>query len=183
MDHLHTLNDLTPKVRCDGRNGVDPDLIFGIESTLFLDKNVQIQDPSHVDEVQTLTLYRGSTLDGLKTHDHHDGHVHEYTQEHHSSSESQALEASIPKGSLVKCLTTIGKESVWRLKGFIRIREEVDVEQVYILNWAFGRYELTRSNVSALERSCSAKFTVMGERGEVRRAIEPFCRGLELSIV
>ncbi|KAK1229088.1 hypothetical protein PQX77_007850 [Marasmius sp. AFHP31] len=33
LDHLHTLNDLTPKIRCKGRQ-VDPDLIFGLESQL-----------------------------------------------------------------------------------------------------------------------------------------------------
>ncbi|KAE9403616.1 cobW-domain-containing protein [Gymnopus androsaceus JB14] len=181
MDHLHTLNDLTPKIRCDGRDGIDPNLIFGIESTLFLDEStVQIQDPSHVDEVQTLTLYRGSTPIRLRDGDPHHSHEHPHTHTH----DHEHISAS---NTLIDCLTKIGKESVWRVKGFIRVREaDNDTEniKVYILNWAFGRYELTRTDaISALEHDCSVKLTVMGERGELRRAIGPFCRGLELLIL
>src|SRR6185369_5879211 len=39
LDHLNTLNDLTPKIRCKGRSGVDPNLIFGLETSLFCDDN------------------------------------------------------------------------------------------------------------------------------------------------
>ncbi|KIK62373.1 hypothetical protein GYMLUDRAFT_164381 [Collybiopsis luxurians FD-317 M1] len=179
LDHLHTLNDLTPKLRCDGRNGVNPDLIFGLESKLFLDKSAPNQDPSHIDEVQTLTLYRGSS-DKLPHHHHHHEHEHEHTTNGVAKTTPSAS-MSIPKPTLEESLSKIGKESVWRVKGFVRLQES-NTDTIYILNWAFGRYELTSSDAFVLDNSCSVQLTVMGERGEVRRAIAPFCRALELSI-
>ncbi|KAF5392190.1 hypothetical protein D9757_001379 [Collybiopsis confluens] len=178
LDHLHTLNDLTPKLRCDGRNGVDPNLIFGLDSKLFLDNTAHEKDPSHVDEVQTLTLYRGSQ--GKLDHHDHDGHEHEHANanrmpNHHASS-------SIPKKALEDSLSKISKESVWRIKGYVRVQEG-PVEIVYILNWAFSRYELTRVETSVLDDNCSAQLTAMGERGQLRRSIAPFCRALDLAIM
>jgi G3E family GTPase len=63
LDHLHTLNDLTPKIRCRGRNGVDPNLLFGIESKLFLKPDQSPADHRHNDEVQTISLYRDSSTE------------------------------------------------------------------------------------------------------------------------
>ncbi|KAJ3864509.1 MAG: CobW/HypB/UreG, nucleotide-binding domain-containing protein [Lentinula lateritia] len=181
MDHLHTLNDLTPKIRCDGRHGVDPSLIFGIDSKLFQNPNAHTQDPSHVDEVQTLTLYRGSTaslLHKLGDHDDHD-HTHEHSGAANHLINPQKLTMI---DTLEKCLTKLGKDSVWRVKGFVRVLGVNDVE-TYIVNWAFGRYELTKSEPSVLADDCSVQLTAMGERGELRRAIGSFCRALELSIL
>ncbi|KAJ4479964.1 CobW/HypB/UreG, nucleotide-binding domain-containing protein [Lentinula aciculospora] len=177
MDHLHTLNDLTPKIRCDGRNGVDPNLIFGIESKLFLDEDTPTLDPSHVDEVQTLSLYLGSKA-GLSHK--HDGHEH--VPGHNGTAGDHTINRQTPitLGILEECLSKVGKESVWRIKGFVRVQEE-NVE-TYILNWAFGRYDLTKSDPSVLLDNCSVQLTVMGERRELRRAIGPFCRRLGLSI-
>ncbi|KAJ3912447.1 CobW/HypB/UreG, nucleotide-binding domain-containing protein [Lentinula edodes] len=179
MDHLHTLNDLTPKIRCDARGGVDPSLIFGIDSKLFQNTDAHTQDPSHVDEVQTLTLYRGSTAS--LPHKHGDDHEHA----HEHSGAANPL-TNLPKlimiDTLEECLTKLGKESVWRVKGFVRVQGVNDVE-TYIVNWAFGRYELTKSEPSVLVGDCSVQLTAMGEQGELRRAIRSFCRALELSIL
>ncbi|KAF9067241.1 CobW/HypB/UreG, nucleotide-binding domain-containing protein [Rhodocollybia butyracea] len=176
MDHLHTLNDLTPKIRCDGRNGVDPLLIFGVGSKLFLDENTsaQAQDSSHVDEVQTLTLYRGLP----PKHNHQNGDEH-HDEHSRNPNEKPTL---IHRDTLIDHLTKIRRESVWRVKGFIRVLE-ANIETVYILNWAFGRYDLTKTDPSVLADFSSVQLTAMGERGEVRRAIGPFCRELELSIL
>ncbi|KAJ3744207.1 CobW/HypB/UreG, nucleotide-binding domain-containing protein [Lentinula detonsa] len=192
LDHLHTLNDLTPKLRCDGRNGVDPNLIFGIESKLFLDKNVHNQDPSHIEEVETLTLYRGSAASQGHKHDddhvhadqglkHHDNHVHAHEHNGILGNRSPDSHQSIPLETLKESLSELSKESVWRVKGFVRV-QGANVE-TFILNWAFGRYDLTQTDPSALTEDSSVRLTAMGERGELRRAIGSLCKTLELSIL
>ncbi|KAG7089729.1 hypothetical protein E1B28_011383 [Marasmius oreades] len=152
FDHLHTLNDLTPKIRCKDRK-VDPNLIFGIESKLFMD-NKEFQSPTHNDEVQTLRLRRGR-----RTRSH-----------------AENAFGVVNKQKLDDALKSLSKESIWRVKGFVRLDEED-----YILNWAFGRYDLTNSEM--FDKESVIDLTVMGERGEVRRVIQPFCRNLGLEIV
>ena len=44
LDHINDLNDLTPRVRAEGRNGVDPALIFGLDSKLFLEKDASLTE-------------------------------------------------------------------------------------------------------------------------------------------
>jgi hypothetical protein len=58
MDHLYTLNDETPKIKCEGKNGVDSNLIFGIESKLFLHPGEL--GATH-DEVETVTVVKGAS--------------------------------------------------------------------------------------------------------------------------
>ncbi len=59
LDHLYTLNDSTPKIKCDGKAGVDPNLIFGLDSKLFQledSGSKMFEDGAHNDEVETLTI-------------------------------------------------------------------------------------------------------------------------------
>ncbi|RDB31054.1 COBW domain-containing protein C15D4.05 [Hypsizygus marmoreus] len=188
LDHLNTLNDLTPKIRCRGRNGVDPNLIFGLETTLFIDKaNYLHADTeglaSHNEEVETLTLYRGSPRG--RPHHNHDGHCeecigHAETDGRDHAPERSEVEANegVSREDLDSALKSVSKESVWRVKGFVRLEKE----KMHILNWAFGRYELTPFSDDA-ETEEMVRFTVMGERGEVRRAIRKFCTRLGATIV
>jgi hypothetical protein len=95
MDHLYTLNDVTPKIKCQGRNGVDPHLIFGLQSKLFLlsdSENLKKESEVEHDEVETVTILRG---DG-------DG---------------------IEQETLIEALHTLSREWVWRAKGFIKLRD------------------------------------------------------------
>ncbi|KIK10303.1 hypothetical protein K443DRAFT_670927 [Laccaria amethystina LaAM-08-1] len=58
MDHLYTLNDATPKIRCQRRNGVDPKLLFGLETKLFTSvESYGMED--HHEEVETVSVVRG----------------------------------------------------------------------------------------------------------------------------
>ena len=59
MDHLHTLNDATPKIKCQCRNGVDPNLIFGLQSQLFLSEKKELE-VEH-DEVETVMIIGGDS--------------------------------------------------------------------------------------------------------------------------
>ncbi|OBZ72678.1 hypothetical protein A0H81_07498 [Grifola frondosa] len=58
IDHLNTLNDSTPKIRCNGRSGVDPNLILGLDSKLF-SRSESFNDHHH-NEVETVTVYRAT---------------------------------------------------------------------------------------------------------------------------
>ena len=93
MDHLYTLNDATPKIKCQGRNGVDPNLIFGLQSKLFLlyGSEKKESEVDH-DEVETVTILRGDS-DGIE------------------------------QETLIEALRSLPRECVWRAKGFIKLRD------------------------------------------------------------
>ncbi|KAJ6577205.1 CobW/HypB/UreG, nucleotide-binding domain-containing protein [Mycena capillaripes] len=168
LDHLHTLNDLTPKIRCQGRTGVDPNLIFGLESKLFLEPGEAV--PSHNDEVETISLYAGYVPEEQHEHHEHCHHPGSHTAEVEETSES------IDESVLTEALDALSKESVWRVKGLVRLTGK----GMYILNWAFGRFELTAMGESS--EKGTVKLTVMGERGEVKRAIGKFCATIKARV-
>lgn len=173
LDHLNTLNDLTPKIRCNGRDGVDPNILFGIDTKLFQDSQCETSifgEEIHHDEVQTVTLSRGSGISQATGHPCHD----------ETCNGSHPLEATvcggaggvstIDEGLLWDALGVVSKETVWRIKGFVRLGSGV-----YILNWAFGRYELTSCGKDEEPaQGYTVRLTVMGERGEVKRSIRRF---------
>lgn len=176
IDHLNTLNDLTPKIKCEGRNGVDPALIFGLDSKLYMEKDELVLDTSHHDEVQTATVYAGSGL----AH----GHSHGGTDPGCTCSEGGHAAPSTTSATLVTEETlsaTLGKlstEAVWRVKGFVRTHGGVR-----ILNWAFGRYDLTETtDAELLAEQETVKLTVMGERGEVKREARKLAEALGATI-
>jgi len=141
LDHLNTLNDSTPKVRCCEQGGVDPNIIFGLESTLCPESNDA--GDFHHDEVETITI-------------HHDMPGH----------------AGLTKAVLERAFGYLSKDVVWRVKGFVRIIEgTTGQESVHIVNWAFGRYDLLRTELPGKEL---IRLSVMGERGEVKRAVRQF---------
>ena len=63
------------------------------------------------------------------------------------------------------------------MKGFVRLESGY-----HILNWAFGRHELIPLR-SHPERTGSVKLTVMGERGEVKRAARKLATAIGANIV
>ncbi|KIP11068.1 hypothetical protein PHLGIDRAFT_28183 [Phlebiopsis gigantea 11061_1 CR5-6] len=148
IDHLNTLNDLTPKIRCDGRNSVDPALIFGLDSKLYLEDDPLQVDTNHHDEVETVTVYAGN---------------------------SPPVNIDVLSDALGK----LSKESVWRVKGFLRTSVGT-----CILNWAFGRYELVdTSSPDVMSDQETVKLTVMGERGEVKRQARKLAMALSAEIL
>ncbi|KAL4074972.1 CobW/HypB/UreG, nucleotide-binding domain-containing protein [Scleroderma yunnanense] len=182
LDHLNTLNDLTPKIRCNGRDGVDPDLLFGIDSKLFKGKpqDGSMLLDSHHDEVQTFTVFKG--LSSALPHSRLDGHNHDEGEHRCESGESSQQQVShdgqpssetVDEGLLCSLLDQVPKESVWRVKGFVRLQGGP-----HILNWAFGRYDLTKADVQDMTGT-SVRLTVMGERDEVKRAMRKFCGELQ----
>ncbi|KII84449.1 hypothetical protein PLICRDRAFT_168049 [Plicaturopsis crispa FD-325 SS-3] len=176
MDHLHTLNDSTPKIRCRGRNGVDPNLIFGVDSKLFQELDGHGENTEHNDEVETITIYRGTSSPS-----NHTGHEHHHKDDsaiHIAPQETRAENTWVDEVLLRSSLDSISKESIWRVKGFVRL-----TTGVHIVNWAFGRYEVTRLGDEGQDSGDIVKLTVMGERGEVRRASRRFATSLGADIV
>lgn len=180
MDHLHTLNDLTPKIRCQGKKGVDPNLIFGLETKLFSDEAAlpsTVQDvQTHNDEVETVTIYRGGSPPA-HNHQHKDGTgCCQATPPEEAEGKNIAEETGIQREVLIEALNgKLSKESVWRVKGFVKLSDG----EVYILNWAFGRFELTLTKEK--ERRI-IRFTAMGERGELKRSLKKFVQALGAEI-
>ncbi|CAK5268577.1 unnamed protein product [Mycena citricolor] len=143
LDHLHTLNDSTPKIRC----------------RLFLDADTPA--PVHNDEVETVSI------GGHKHHDHphEDAHQIEHATE------------DIDEEVLTGALSQLSKESVWRVKGFIRIKGK----GTYILNWAFGRFDLTVYRDDDIDMP-PVRLTAMGERGALKPSIRRFCLALKVQL-
>ncbi|KAI0090237.1 cobW-domain-containing protein [Irpex rosettiformis] len=163
IDHLNTLNDLTPKIRTEGRNGVDPNLIFGLDSKLF-EKESEGPLESHHDEVETVTIYKGA---GTLPHGHlHDNKKHSHPHHEVTQESSSGIVEPLLENILRVALSKVSKETIWRVKGFVRTEKGV-----HILNWAFGRYDLTSlGQPDGLSELDVVKLTMMGERGEVKRA-------------
>lgn len=80
LDHLYELNDETPVIRVSKDAPLDPSLIFGLDTKLFARGAEEVADweaiggagKSHVDEVETRSVWRGGARPGAKTHKHDD---------------------------------------------------------------------------------------------------------------
>lgn len=186
IDHLNTLNDLTPKILCEGRNGIEPGLIFGLDSKLYLDKE-QTQLQHHHNEVETATIHRGlSPIDKVNTSTHHE-HAHgggingcncaDVDKAGDAKPPLSEVGGCLKESNLIEALSSLSKESIWRVKGFVRTEKGL-----HILNWAFGRYDLIVFDETRLDggdKENIVRLTVMGERGEVKRAARKLAAAVE----
>lgn len=161
---------MTPKLRCEGKSGVPPNLLFGLDSKQFLEApGAGAVTGDHHSEVETMTLCRGTAE--FVPHKHADhGHGHNHSSEEHGSTAEPLLTAELLSESLDK----LPKDSVYRVKGFVSFQNSAAGE-VSVLNWAFGRFELvplTQSapnSVAERMKPGDVLLTVMGAVGEVKR--------------
>lgn len=151
MDHVNTLNHLTPKILCTPERGIDPKLLFGLDSKLFLNEESPITDDHHHNEVENVTLFKSQ-----------------------GDEESQGVDEMSLRGHLDALPTDI----VWRVKGYVRTQVKV-----FILNWAFGRFEFVEVDSNVIPANVTLKLTCMGERDELKRAMKKFAIGLGANIV
>ncbi|KAG9095751.1 hypothetical protein FRC06_009461 [Ceratobasidium sp. 370] len=172
IDHLSTLNDLTPKLRCEGKSGVPPDLLFGLDSKQFLDvpgSGSDKQGDDHHREVETMTLHRGAADLLPRNHAHEHNHAHDHDGD--GTTDLPVLTSEL----LGDVLGTMPKDSVYRVKGFVSLQSASSGSGIFVLNWAFGRFELVLLTTSprnpAVERMAPGDLllTVMGAVGDVRR--------------
>ena len=147
---------------------------MGLDSKLFELGSAEPDDVHHHDEVETATVYRGAAPS--HTHEACNGNYEHNIESTHAGS-AATTSGVVAENELTAALNALSKETVWRVKGFVKL------EHGYmILNWAFGRYELT-AVADMPERTGSAKLTVMGERGEVKRASRKFAERIGAHIV
>lgn len=151
-------------------------MIFGLDSKLFLDKGTFV-DTSHTEEVETLTIYRGSAT--TRPHSHTHGESCDHTDCNDEAAEHGEVEGDM-EDILTSALAQVSKDSVWRIKGFVRLTGEGG--GIHILNWSFGRYELTELKQETMD-GVTIKLTVMGEPGEVRRRIRSFVAAIGAEII
>lgn len=166
MDHLYTLNDQTPKLKCKGKSGVPPSLIFGLDSKRGLEpdlREAENQEEGH-DEVETATIWLGGD-DPTHKHDGHCAH-----QCDHSNSTNRTGNPYIDHTTLVGALEKVPKDVIYRVKGFVQTEES----GIYVLNWAFGRYDIHplrsidgEGPPAVMNNGAVVRLTVMGERREV----------------
>jgi G3E family GTPase len=191
MDHIGELNDSTPSVKVGPKNPLSPDLVFGLDSKLFLKGSEEAAswaalgvEGAHTDEVETKSVWRGGAKPGSgkkQAHAHPNsdsctdcnGTVHEVVTD----------VTPIPRADLEAALAKLAaSREVYRAKGIVRFpSESVAGYDTYVLNWAFGRFTLT--HIASLDAApdlegVSIRLTVMGERWEVRRHAKKFGEAL-----
>jgi len=125
----------------------------------------------HHGEVKTLTAYRGF-LPTCQNHEHHD-----------KDSCGLREEVNVDRGMFESSLASLNKECVWRVKGFVRLDSAI-----WILNWAFGRYDLTLfEGDPSFMKDASIRLTIMGDEYELNRkpippAVKKFCADLQVQV-
>jgi len=114
---------------------------------LFSDPSLVVE--AEHDQVETMTISNGQQPECS-----HEGHDHAVCDMKHSR---------ILKATLIDVLGALPKESIWRVKGFVRLETGL-----MLLNWAFGRYELHEYQDKGYDIDGPVLLTVMGSRGEVQ---------------
>ncbi|BCS24101.1 GTP-binding protein [Aspergillus puulaauensis] len=172
LDRVGDLEVETPCVKSD-KGKVDKDVLLGIDGALFAKGGEE-------------------DLDSGKVDGHEHGHGHQSEVEVLSVTLRQTGEAEEGKGTidvaaLEKLLSSAPKEEVYRIKGILKCStqtppasssDDLDVrpsanstagESVYyILNWAFGRWTCTASEVvaEAADTTAIARITLILARYE-----------------
>jgi G3E family GTPase len=137
-----------------------------------MDEKISPAMSDHHDEVETATILKGATLASS-----HACHGPECAHDHHqpSSESSKPVSQVLSPEELEAALNAVSKDVIWRVKGFITL-----TTGHHILNWAFGRYDLTPTTAPKAEH---IKLTVMGERDEVKRASRKLAQALGGEVV
>ncbi|KAE8383007.1 CobW/HypB/UreG, nucleotide-binding domain-containing protein [Aspergillus bertholletiae] len=152
LDRVGDLEVQTPCVKSD-KGRVDKDVLLGIDGALFAKDD-------------------GAGLaDGHHGHDHDHGHKHDHQSEVEVLSvtlKSAQPEPTVDASALEQLLLSAPKDEVYRIKGIMRcstqsppaessdalneprpVAPQDGTTRHYILNWAFGRWTFTPSDVVA----------------------------------
>jgi len=150
LDHVYTLNEDTPVLKTYERKdvAVDPDLVFGLDTKLFQE------------------LQNGHMIDGY-VDDHHSREIDILLLEGRSGE-------GITRETLDTLLSTCSNDQVYRIKGFIKIVGE----GMCILNYAFGRWDLTPITKDIGNEDL--RLTAMLAKGEGRQWQKEFSKELEV---
>ncbi|RIB05192.1 CobW/HypB/UreG, nucleotide-binding domain-containing protein [Gigaspora rosea] len=134
IDHINELNTDTPKIKCEGKNGVSPDLIFGIDTKLFslatteggeksfselIDSQIQDHHSTEIDLIQvTVEMQQPNNYyenDSLQL-DQVEGSLVEKTSDHKID-----LPFPLMMQQFITFLESLPKDDIYRLKGLVRL--------------------------------------------------------------
>ncbi|KAL7753887.1 hypothetical protein RI367_000819 [Sorochytrium milnesiophthora] len=148
LDHVYELNEDTPKVKYIRDEGVDLELLFGLDTQLFrtmadnaaADAQLSAYDPDHhAREVDIITVSR-----------------------ERAATPASAVDEGYDLASLEQFLGSLSKDNVYRVKGFVRDKSDGSYA---IVNHAFGRCTLSRIETDSIAQRYSSQLcllTVMG---------------------
>ncbi|KAJ2958508.1 hypothetical protein NQZ79_g5932 [Umbelopsis isabellina] len=156
IDHINELNTDTPKIKCEGTQGVSPDVLFGLDTKLF---QLSMDKTHQAEELMFMSVPGGAPA----AHDDHGKH-HENEVDLIQVFETIDTAKPITSDELTSFLEKLPKEDIFRVKGFVRLQEG-DENRLYILNHSFGRHTLTSvNNAETLAKASKYvfKLTVMG---------------------
>lgn len=179
LDHLGELTDQTPYIRVSRDKPIRPEVLFGLDTQLF-----KLEDERdtwealggagrHMDEVETRSVWRGGAQPGAS-------HEHAAGESCGSCPKGEAAEGGLLSREQLDAALKLPFE-IYRVKGIVRLPAEdgkraangdAKKYETFILNWAFGSYDLTRApglDDSPDLEGVACRLTVMGERGEVNR--------------
>ncbi|KAJ2866245.1 hypothetical protein GGH94_001700 [Coemansia aciculifera] len=144
VDHINELNTDTPKIKVGPDGSVDPEMIFGLDTTLF----ALSERPSVVADLASTVGSAGRNLS------HHANEVD--LVEIRRNQGTSLIEEGICSTDFIAFLVSLPAEDVYRVKGIVRLVGSVtdsetppanssrtDESALYIVNHAFGRYTLT----------------------------------------
>jgi G3E family GTPase len=142
LDHVYALNEDTPIIKAFEKEGVavDPDLVFGLDTRLFEELNHKLMIDGYVEDHQS------SEIDLLDV-------------------QSEIEGFTVTRNRLEEILRDCSSNEVYRIKGFVHL----DGEGLGILNFAFGRWDITLLTRTLGESEKGLRLTVMLARGAGKR--------------
>jgi G3E family GTPase len=152
IDKICELNEDTPRINYSRQLNLD--LVFGLDTKLFLDQNFQ-----------SLPFHEGHSHGKAN---HMENEVDLITIELAYSNQLPSIGTTgIPYSKLVDFLTGLPKENIYRVKGLVRLAQEGELEQnqVQVVNHAFGRVSfttVTKPEILDAFKAQSVLITVMG---------------------
>ncbi|KAJ1806474.1 hypothetical protein LPJ56_005125 [Coemansia sp. RSA 2599] len=169
IDHVNELNTDTPKLKADRDAGVDPSVVFGIDTSLF-----RLFERDHRAPHDSRAMESNHQLD------HHKQEV-DVVEVCRIQSDASA-KATIDTAPFLLFLRKLPADEVYRVKGIVRLSEAVADDNgsigtetnsgdkrraeggiLYILNHAFGRFTFTRLTLDIDSyKGVVARITVIG---------------------
>ena len=162
LDHLGELNDLTPRIKVSADQPVRPEVVFGLDTQLFLRKGMEGVDWNlmggegrHEDEVETRSVWRGGSRPKKSgVHDHGDGHGHAHE---HSHADACDVSTELVKGQTEDDIDTESIQPIER-ETLERALEQLNFE-IYRGTSYYPSSFLKIAEHPSSERDCTSQFT------------------------
>ncbi|KAJ2899277.1 hypothetical protein IWW38_001041 [Coemansia aciculifera] len=167
VDHINELNTDTPKIKVGADGGVDPEMIFGLDTKLFA---LSERPAAEVDSALATFVTASDASSGL------DHHAHEVDLiEIRRSKSGNLSEEGICSAEFMTFLTSLPADDVYRVKGIVRLVGAISDSEppsdntkssdsaLYIVNHAFGRFTFTcLTSKPQLSQDVLVRVTILG---------------------